>query len=158
MRLAEVLEVPKPMSAAPRRYLIVLYMPLPATPLVVRCMYMVLVQRPMPAAAASRCCRRRFQQLACACGTKTRRGTQAGTRGATPVLDRGVQAVARGAARCLLHVLVRSAKTDACGRSFVVLSTKVSTAGLRLRRNRLTRGSMLEVNDRKTRQLSSGAE
>jgi hypothetical protein len=52
----------------------------------------------------------------------------------------------------------RSVKTDACGRSFAVLSAQVSTAGLRLRRNRLTRGSMLEVNDRKTRQLSSGAE
>jgi hypothetical protein len=30
-----------------------------------------------------------------------------------------------------LHVLSRSAKTDPCGRSFAVLSTKVSTAGLR---------------------------
>ena len=64
--------------------------------------------------------------------TKSRRGAQAGARGATQVLDRGVQAVARGAARCLLHVLGRSAKTDACGRSFAVLSTQVSTAGLRL--------------------------
>jgi hypothetical protein len=38
--------------------------------------------------------------------------------------DRGEEAVARGAARCLLHVLLhvlgRSAKTDACGRSFAV--------------------------------------
>jgi hypothetical protein len=28
-----------------------------------------LVQRPMPPAVASRCCRCRFLQLACACGT-----------------------------------------------------------------------------------------
>jgi hypothetical protein len=150
-------------------------------------MYMVVVQRPMPAAVASRCCRRRFQQLAYACGTKSRRGVQADSRdatqvfdrgaqadargatqgfdrgaqadargatqgfdrgaqadarGATQVLDRGVQAVARGAARCLLHVLGRSAKTDACGRSFAILSTQVSTVGLRLRHNRLTCGTM----------------
>jgi hypothetical protein len=29
----------------------------------------IVVPRPMPVAVASRCCRRRFQQLACACGT-----------------------------------------------------------------------------------------
>jgi hypothetical protein len=29
----------------------------------------LVVPRPMPAAVASRCCRRRFQQSACACGT-----------------------------------------------------------------------------------------
>jgi hypothetical protein len=39
----------------------------------------------------------------------------------------------RGAARCLLYVLGRSAKTDAYGRSFAVLSTRVSTVGFRLR-------------------------
>jgi hypothetical protein len=88
------------------------------------------------------------------------RGTQADARGATHVLDRGVQAVARGAARCALHVhgrdarsdacdrsfavlsthsfnslfspAARSAKTNACGRSFAVVSTQVSTVGLRL--------------------------
>jgi hypothetical protein len=49
------------------------------------------------------------------------------------ILNRGVQAVSRGAARCALHVHGRGAKTDACGRSFAVLSTQVSTAGLRLR-------------------------
>jgi hypothetical protein len=49
------------------------------------------------------------------------------------VLDRGVQAVARGAARCALHAHGRGARTDACGRSFAVLSTQVSTVGLRLR-------------------------
>jgi hypothetical protein len=49
---------------------------------------------------------------------------------------RGVQAIARGAARCALHAHGRGAKTtktDACGRSFAVLSTKVSPAGLHLR-------------------------
>jgi hypothetical protein len=57
------------------------------------------------------------------------RGVQAGVRGgarcASQLLDRGVQAVARGAARCALHVHGRSAKIDACGHSFTVLSTKV---------------------------------
>ena len=46
--------------------------------------------------------------------------------------DRGVQAVARCAARCALHVHGRCARTDACGLSFTVLSTQVSTVGLRL--------------------------
>jgi hypothetical protein len=59
------------------------------------------------------------------------------------VLDRGVQAVVRGGARCALHVLGRSAKVDACGRSFAVLLTQVSTAGLRLRHNKLACGGML---------------
>jgi hypothetical protein len=45
----------------------------------------------------------------------------------------------------LLHVLGRSAEADAFGRSFAVLLTQVSTAGLRLRHNRLTCGIMLEV-------------
>jgi hypothetical protein len=43
------------MPAAPRMYLIVVGRPLPAAPLVVRCMYMVVVPGPMPAAVASRC-------------------------------------------------------------------------------------------------------
>jgi hypothetical protein len=34
---------------------------------------------------------------------------------------------------------------DAFGHSFAVLSTQVSTAGLRLRHNRLMSGSMIEV-------------
>jgi hypothetical protein len=38
----------------------------------------------------------------------------------------------------------RSAKTDACGRSFAVLSKQASKVGLRLRHNKLTCGSMLE--------------
>jgi hypothetical protein len=45
----------------------------------------------------------------------------------------------------LLHVLGRSAKTYSCGLSFAVLSTQVLAVGLRLRHNRLTCGSMLEV-------------
>jgi hypothetical protein len=51
-------------------YLIVVYRPFPAAPFVVRCMYMAVVPRPMPAAVVSRCCcrRRRLQQLVCACG------------------------------------------------------------------------------------------
>jgi hypothetical protein len=105
---------------------------------------MVVVQRPVPAAVASRCCRRKFHQLACACGKKNRRGAQADARGATQVLDRGVQAVARGAARCLLHELGRSAKADACGRSFAVLPTQVSTVVLHLKHNRLTCGIILK--------------
>ena len=44
-----------------------------------------------------------------------------------------------------MHVLGRSAKTDACGRSFAVFSTQASTFGLRLRHSRLACGSILEV-------------
>ena len=54
------------------------------------------------------------------------RGAQADARGATQLLDRGVQAAARGAARCAWHVHGRVAKSDACSRSFAVLSTQVS--------------------------------
>ena len=60
-------------------------------------------------------------------------GAHAVARGAKHALDRGVQAVSRGAARCALHVHGRSARTDACGRSFAVFSTtQVSAVGLRL--------------------------
>jgi hypothetical protein len=45
----------------------------------------------------------------------------------------------------LLYVLGRSAKTDAFCRSFAVLSTQVSTGGLRLRHSRLACGDMLEM-------------
>ena len=65
------------------------------------------------------------------------RGAQADARGATHLLDRGVQAVACGAARCALHVHGQGARTDACGHSVLVLSTQVSTAGLRLRHSKL---------------------
>jgi hypothetical protein len=44
-----------------------------------------------------------------------------------------------------LHVNGRGVKTDACGRSLAVLSTKVSTAGLSLRHSKLTCGSILEI-------------
>jgi hypothetical protein len=44
----------------------------------------------------------------------------------------------------LLHVLGRSAKADAFGRSFAVLSMQVSTAGLGLRHSRLAFGRILE--------------
>jgi hypothetical protein len=43
------------MPAAPRMHLIVVYRPLLAAPLVVRCMYMAVVPGPMPAAVASQC-------------------------------------------------------------------------------------------------------
>jgi hypothetical protein len=83
--------------------------------------------------------------LACACGKKSQRGAQADARVASRVLDRGVHAVARGAARCFLYLFGHGAKTGACGRSFAVLSAQVSRVGLRLRHNRLTCGSILEV-------------
>jgi hypothetical protein len=44
-----------------------------------------------------------------------------------------LQAVACGAARCALHVHGRGARTDACGRSFAVLTAQASTVDLRLR-------------------------
>ena len=56
-------------AEAPRMYLIVVYRPFPAAPLVVRCIYMAVVPGPMLAAVVSRCCRRRLQQLVCACGS-----------------------------------------------------------------------------------------
>ena len=62
------------------------------------------------------------------------------------VLERGAQAVAGGAARCLLHVLGRCAKTYSCGRSFAVLSTQVPNVRLRLQHSRLACVIMLEVN------------
>ena len=61
--------VPRPIPEVPRMHLMVVYRPLPATPLVVRCVYMAVVSGPMPAAVASRCFRRWFQQLVCACGS-----------------------------------------------------------------------------------------
>jgi hypothetical protein len=73
------------------------------------------------------------------------RGAQADGRGATHVLDRGVKAVDRGAARYELHLDGRGAKTDACGRSFAVLSTQGSTVGLRLRRSTLACVSILKL-------------
>ena len=91
-------------------------MPFPAAPLVVRRKYLAVMLWPLP-----RCSSRVLN-----------RGAQANARGATHVLDRCVQAVARGAARCALHIHGRGAKTDACGRSFALLSTHVSAVGFRL--------------------------
>jgi hypothetical protein len=45
----------------------------------------------------------------------------------------------------LLHVFGRSAKINARGRNFAVLSAQASTVGLRLRHRRLACVSMLEV-------------
>ena len=95
--------------------------PLFVAALVVLRRYFIVAPRPFPAAAA-RCASQVLD-----------RGTHADARGATYVLDRGVQAVARGAARCALHENGRGARADACGRSFAVLSTQVSTVGLRPR-------------------------
>jgi hypothetical protein len=50
---------------------------------------------------------------------------------------RGAKTYACSAARCASHVLGRCAKTDACSRGFAVLSTQLSTVGLRLRLSRL---------------------
>jgi hypothetical protein len=66
VRRRYLIVVPRPMPAAPRMYWKVAYRPLPAAPLVVRCMFKVVVPGPMPAAVASRCCQRKFQELACA--------------------------------------------------------------------------------------------
>ena len=88
-----------------RRYFIVESRPFPALPLVVRRRCLIVVPRPMPASQV------------------LDRGAQANTRGATHELDGSVQAVARGAARCALHVHGRGARADACGRSFLVLNS-----------------------------------
>ena len=109
-----------PMPAAPRMYLAVSYRPLPAAPLVVRCVRGANTFA-CGRSGASQCRRRQLHQLTYACGTKSWRGAQVDARGTTQVLDRGEQAVARGAARCLLHVLGRSATSDACGRSLTLL-------------------------------------
>ena len=105
----------------------------------------MVVLRPLFAAAivrgGARCvsqvlhrCAQPVSRGAARCASQVNdRGAHADARGATHVLDRGVQAVSRGAARCALHVHGRGARTDACGRSFAVLSTLVSTVGLRLR-------------------------
>jgi len=78
-------------------------------------------------------CTRAIARGAARCASQVLdRGAQVDARDAMHVLDRGVQAVARCAARCALHVHGRCARTDACGLSFTVLSTQVSTVGLRL--------------------------
>ena len=92
MRRRCLIVVPMPMPEAPRIHLIVVYRLFPAAPLAlhvhgrgartdacgrsfavfstlvstVSLRLRLVVPRTMPAAVASRCCRRRFQQLACA--------------------------------------------------------------------------------------------
>jgi hypothetical protein len=86
----------RPLPAAPlvvrRRYLIEVPRPLPAAPLAVRRTYLIVVLRPVP---------RRASRI-------PSRGTQADAHGATQVLDRNGQAVARGI--CLSQVLDRGAQ------------------------------------------------
>jgi hypothetical protein len=73
--------VPRPVHVAPHRYLIVVQRPWPETPLVERRWCLVVVPRPMPVAP------RRYLIVV--------------PRGGAQVLNRGAQAVARGAARCV---------------------------------------------------------
>jgi hypothetical protein len=115
--------VSRPLPAAPlavrRRYLIVVPRPTPAAPR----MYLIVVYRPLPAAPlVVRCI-----YMVVVPGPTHLRG----------VVDAGFNS-------WLAHA-ARSAETDACGRSFAVLSTQVSTDSLRTWRNRLTCGSMVEV-------------
>ena len=145
----------------------VVLMKLLAAALVVRRMYLIVAPRPFPAAPLV--VRRASQELdrgahadaqcathvldrgvqavsrgAARCASQVLdHGAQVDARGATHLLDRGVQAVACGAASCALHVHGRGARTDACGHSFAVLSTQVSTDGLRLKRCRLACVSIL---------------
>ena len=97
-------------------------MPLFAAALVVRRRYLIVAPRPFPAAPLVVCRR---------CWIVVPRPIPAAPR---MHLMGSVQAVARGAARCAMNVHGRGAKTDACGRSFAVLSTQILTVGLRLRR------------------------
>ena len=91
------------------RYLIEVPGPLPAAPLVVRRRYLILVLWPLP-----RCASRVLK-----------RGAKADVRGATQVLDRGGQAVARGS--CCSQVLDRGAQADA--RKAVPCAPKVLDRG-----------------------------
>jgi len=85
VRRRYLIVVPRPMPAAPRMYLAVVYRSLPAAPLVVRCIRMAVVPRPMPVAVTSRCYRRRFQLLRLrhnklACGSMLCRSRRRKTR------------------------------------------------------------------------------
>ena len=86
-----------------RRYFIVAPRPFPAVPLDVRRRCLIVVPRPMPAAPR--------MHLMVVCRPLP----------AAPLV-----------VRCMLHVHGRGAKNDACGGSFAVLWTQVSTVGLRL--------------------------
>ena len=97
----------------------VVLMPLLAAALVVRRMYFIVA--PGRSRGTARCASQLLD-----------RGAHADARDAMHVLDCCVQAVARGAALCALHVHGRGARTDACGRSFAVMSTLDSAVGVRL--------------------------
>ena len=86
-----------------------------AAALVVRRRYFIVTPRPFP--AASLVVRRR-------CLIVVPRPM--------PTVPRMYLVVVYNAARCALHAHGRGARTDACGFSFAVLSTQVSTVGLRL--------------------------
>ena len=98
-----------------------------------RCGALSLLKKNAASQVLHRCAQAVSRGAACCASQVLDRVAHADARGATRVLDHVVQAVSRGAARCALHVQGRSARTDACGRSFAVLSTQVSTVGLRLR-------------------------
>jgi hypothetical protein len=86
-----------------RRYFIVAPRPFPAAPLVVRRRCLIVVPRPVPAAP----------------------------RMYLAVVHRPLRCPRRRSLS--LHVHGRGAWTDACGRSFAVLSTQISAVGWRLR-------------------------
>jgi hypothetical protein len=95
--------VPRPMLAAPSRYLIAMPRPLPAAPLVVRHRYLTAVPRPMLAAPP--------QVL----DRNARAAARGAARFASQVIGRGAQAVSHGAACCSLHVLDRGARAVSRG-------------------------------------------
>ena len=107
-------------DAALQGEMIVVIMPLFAAALVLRRRYFILAPRPFP--AASLVVRRR-------CLIVVPMPMPEVPRMYLIVVYRPFPAEA---ARCALHVHGRGARTDACGRSFAVLSTQVSTVGLRL--------------------------
>ena len=104
---------PRPFPAASlvvrRRCLIVLPKPMPAAPR----MYLMVVYRPLPAAPLVVS----YMYMAVVPGPMP-------AAVASRCCRRRLQQMVKPAAR--------SAKTDACGRSFAVVSTQVSTVGLRL--------------------------
>jgi hypothetical protein len=102
-----------------RRYLAVVPRPMPAAPR----MYLIVVYRPLPVAPP----------LVVRCMYMV----------VVPGPMHAAVASRFCRSRFHLHVLGRKAKTDTCGRSFVMLSTKVPTACLRLRHNKLACSSML---------------
>ena len=113
MRRRYFIVAPRPFPAAPlvvcRRCLIVVPMPMPEAPR----MYLIVVYGPFPAAPLFVRCMYMAVVPGPMPATKLR-----------GVVDAGLSSWFAPAAR--------SAKTDACGRSFAVVSTQDSTVGLRL--------------------------